>query len=86
MRTKILEKGLKYATEFVEDRPEYPIFQYDVQLRKGLLNYELGRLSDAIEDLTILIDIKLANFKFSHRAQFQTVLPMIFVFSAIGKL
>jgi TolA-binding protein len=56
-RDQVLKRGLDYATQFVEDRPEFKLMQYTAQLHKGLFEYELGRMNEAIEDLTLLIDL-----------------------------
>ncbi len=55
---KMLKEGLKYAGEFVENRPEFYLMQYDAQLRKGLYQMELGNFAAAAEDLSVLIGIQ----------------------------
>ncbi|MBI4584633.1 MAG: hypothetical protein HY717_11515 [Planctomycetes bacterium] len=55
---KMLKDGLKYASEFVDNRPEFYLMQYDAQLRKGLYQMELGKFAAAAEDLSVLIGIE----------------------------
>jgi tetratricopeptide (TPR) repeat protein len=56
-RQSILEKGLEYADRYVSERYEYPVMQYDGQLQRGILAYELGNYELALEHLSLLYDI-----------------------------
>ncbi len=52
-----LEAGLRLADEFVENRADYPVMQYEGQLHRGFFAYELGDLDQAEERLGVLYDI-----------------------------
>lgn len=57
-REQALEKGLEFATRFVENRFEFYIMQYKAQIQKGLYLLELGRHAAAAEELSLLYDIE----------------------------
>ena len=53
-----LEAGAKLAADFVENRYDYPVMQYEGQLQRGFYAYEMGNYREAEEHLGILYAIK----------------------------
>ncbi len=53
-RLRTLERGLKLADEFVFERADFYVMQYDAQLQRGLLAYELGKYVMAESHLSAL--------------------------------
>jgi len=57
-RQEILEAGTKLAGDYVENRYDYPVMQYEGQLQRGFYAYELGEYREAEEHLSLLYAIK----------------------------
>ena len=64
-RKAVFEKGYKLAGDFVENRFDFYIMQYDAQLQKGICAYELGKHAEAAEALKILFDAEPQNRPFA---------------------
>lgn len=56
-RKATLEKGAGLAERFVRERYDYPVMQYEGQLQRGIIAFELGSLDEAQDLLSILYDI-----------------------------
>ncbi len=57
-RKKTLEEALAFADFFVENRSEFYVMEYDAQLKRGIIAYELGQNLLAYDHLSILYDIE----------------------------
>ena len=57
-REATFEKGLDYASFFVEERYEFFIMQYKAQIQKGLYLSALGRNKRAAEELELMYDVE----------------------------
>ncbi|HVR75467.1 MAG TPA: hypothetical protein VMT52_14120, partial [Planctomycetota bacterium] len=56
-RTAVLQKGFKLAQDFVQNRYEFPVMQYEAQLNLGAVAHELGRHDFAEEELSVLYEL-----------------------------
>jgi hypothetical protein len=61
-RKEILEAGRALAGDYVENRYDYPVMQYEGQLQRGFYAYELARYQEAEDHLALLYAIKPPPF------------------------
>jgi len=58
VRNSYLEKGLKFADFFVNERADFYIMRYEAQIQKGLYLLEMERFLDSAEELELIFDIE----------------------------
>ncbi len=58
VRNSYLEKGLKLADFFVNERADFYIMRYEAQIQKGLYLLEMERFLDSAEELELIFDIE----------------------------
>ena len=58
VRDSYLERGLKLADFFVNERDEFYIMRYEAQIQKGLYLYEMKRYAKSAEELELIFDIE----------------------------
>ena len=58
VRDSYLERGLKLADYFVNERDEFYIMRYEAQIQKGLYLFEMTRYAESAEELELIFDIE----------------------------
>ena len=85
VRENYLERGLKLADFFVNERDEFYIMRYEAQIQKGLYLFEMKRYAESAEELELIFDIEpFARPPFSPQLlkAFHTIRLKAYLFSA----